>query len=371
MADWTGPRYDAGWIYRRISWGTWREVGEYDNITDAKISRSAFDTLKLSGSLNYIGDAPDEIDAVSATYVFRDSAGEQVEQLVATFLVEADEPSFSSLASGGVSKSGSAKFYSLLKVLSDTKCKIPYTIKARTNAVAAARRIIEAAGLRTNGQTSDYVIGADHTFSADDSMLTVVNWLLDAAGFASADTDAAGTVMLVPYVEPTERETTWTFTNDETSTISPGLDGENDWRDAPNIVVCIYETDEEYLYAIAKNVDPDSRASLPARNWRESSTVETVSELDGGTQAERLKNLEDLAKKKLLDNSSEIQYTKLESLYVPIDINSSIKTEYSGIDRRGAVTSMDITCDPSGTTSVKMREFIRRDLLVDVTSAAA
>ena len=371
MADWTGARYDAGWTFRRIEWGTWRELGEYDDISDAKFSRSAFDTLKLSGSLNYLGEPPDEIDAVSATYSFRDSAGETVEHLAATFLVEAEEPTYASLATGGYQKSGSAKFYSLLKVLSDTKCKVPYTVKAGTNAVGAARRIVEAAGLRTNGPASDYTLSADHTFAAADSMLTVVNWLLDAAGYASADTDAAGTVLLVPYVEPTSRATVWTFANDETSTISPGLDGENDWRSAPNVVVCNYEVDDEFLSAVAKNIDPDSRASLPSRNGRESSVVEEVSELDGDTQTERLENLKALAKKKLLDNSSEIQYTKLETLFVPIDINSAAEVMYSGLERRGAVTSMDVTCDPSGTTSLKLREFIRRDMLIDVTASAA
>lgn len=367
MADWKGARYDAGWLYRRIKWGTWDELGLYDNIESASINRSAFDTLKTSGSLNYFGTAPDEVDALALVYTFRDRNGQTVEQRRATVLVESDEPDYTSLDDGGVRQSGTAKLYSLLKVLSDTKLKVPYTVAAGTNAIAAANRIITGAGLRTNCQSSGYLLSCDHTFAPDDSLLDVVNYLLDAAGYGSADTDAYGTVILKPYVEPTARELAWTFANDETSTLMPGISSENDWRNTPNIVVLTYETDDETYVAQARNIDPESRASLPSRSWRENSTVEQVSELDGETQEERLENLKALARKKLLDSSSEIQYTKVKTLLVPVEINDAAGVLYSGIKRQGAITSIDTSCTPTAETNIKIREFIRRDLLVDVS----
>lgn len=366
MADWKGARYDAGWLYRRIKWGTWDELGLYDNIESASINRSAFDTLKTSGSLKYFGTAPDEVDALALIYTFRDRNGETVEQRRATVLVESDEPDYTSLDGGGVRQSGTAKLYSLLKVLSDTKLKVPYTVTAGTNAIAAANQIITGVGLRTNCQSSNYLLSCDHTFAPDDTLLDVVNYLLDVAGYGSADTDAYGTVILKPYVEPTARELAWTFANDETSTLMPGIESENDWRNTPNIVVLTYETDNEVLVAQARNIDPESRASLPSRSWRENSTVEQVSELDGETQEERLENLKALARKKLLDGSSEIQYTKVKTLLVPVEINDAAGLRYSGLKRQGAITSIDTSCTPTGTSNVKIREFIRRDLLVDV-----
>ena len=128
-----------------------------------------------------------------------------------------------------------------------------------------------------------------------------------------------------------------------------------------------YETDDETYVAQARNIDPESRASLPSRSWRENSTVEQVSELAGETQGERLENLKALARKKLLDGSSEIQYTKVKTLLVPVDINDAAGLRYSGLKRQGAITSIDTSCTPTGTSNVKIREFIRRDLLVDVT----
>ena len=76
MPNWKGPRYDAGWVYRRVAWGTWMEVGEYSNIESLSYSKSALNSLKLSGSASCDGDPPDEIDAVTAYYTFADGSGE-------------------------------------------------------------------------------------------------------------------------------------------------------------------------------------------------------------------------------------------------------------------------------------------------------
>ena len=48
MANWKGARYDAGWVYRRVSWGTWEELEEYDQIDGASFDKSMNDSLKLN-----------------------------------------------------------------------------------------------------------------------------------------------------------------------------------------------------------------------------------------------------------------------------------------------------------------------------------
>ena len=298
MPNWKGPRYDAGWVYRRVAWGTWMEVGEYSNIESLSYSKAALNSLKLSGSASCDGDPPDEIDAVTAYYTFADGSGEVALVPVMTFLVESDEPQYSA-SDGGIARSSSLKFYSLLKVLSDIVPEGSLTIPAGTNAVAKAKDIAESVGLRTNNPSSTYTTSEDKTFGSDSTYLSIVNWLLDVAGYASARTDARGVVQMEPYVEPTDRPVSWTFRKDDDSTLLSGPSCENDWRSTPNVVTLEYQTESEYIIATARNIDPDSRASLPSRGWRTKSATVSVSELDGETPQARLDNLRERGQKRV------------------------------------------------------------------------
>lgn len=365
MPNWKGPRYDAGWVYRRVAWGTWMEVGEYSNIESLSYSKSALNSLKLSGSASCDGDPPDEIDAVTAYYTFADGSGEVALVPVMTFLVESDEPQYSA-SGGGIARSSSLKFYSLLKVLSDIVPEGSLTIPAGTNAVAKAKDIAESVGLRTNNPSSTYTTSEDKTFGSDSTYLSIVNWLLDVAGYASARTDARGVVQMEPYVEPTDRPVSWTFRNDDDSTLLSGPSCENDWRSTPNVVTLEYQTESEYIIATARNIDPDSRASLPSRGWRTKSATVSVSELDGETPQARLDNLKAMAVSEVKSESAEVQYVKIESVFVPVSVNDSIAIEYSGKTWRGSITAIDGNDGPSGDMTIKARIFIRRDVLVDV-----
>lgn len=366
MANWKGARYDAGWVYRRVSWGTWEELEEYDQIDGASFDKSMNDSLKTGGSMSYDESAPDEVDLIIAYYEFTDESGEHVMEPVATVQVEAESPEFRSLANGTTSQSGNLKAYSVLKVLSDMKCRKTVVIPAGTNAIAKAVEIVEGAGLRTNSPSSDYVTKNDKTFEETDSWLTVVNWLLDAAGFSSAYDDAFGVVQMMRYVDPTDRPIVWTFRNDDESTMDFGVVEENDWRSIPNVYTVNYTSDTESLSATARNIDPNSRASLPSRGWREKGESETVTELEGDTVQERLENLKAVAVSRIKSKSSEINKVEFGSLYVPVSINDAVGVDYSDRVWRGCITNMGITANPAGDTKIEIRNFIHHDLKVEV-----
>lgn len=366
MAYWQGSRYDAGWVFRRRSWETGEELEQYDQIESASFDKSMFDSLKTSGRIAYDEYAPDEVDLLTAYYELTDEHGEHVLEPVATVLLEAESPEFRSLANGTTAQSGTLKAYSVLKVLSDMKCRKTVVIPAGTNAIARAVEIIEGAGLRTNAPSSDYVTKNDKPFEETDSWLTVVNWLLDAAGFASAYDDAYGVVQVTKYIEPTERPLVWVFRNDEESTMGFGVVEENDWRSIPNVYTVTYSSDTETLSATARNVDPNSRASLPSRGWREKGESETIDEIDGDTVEERLENLMALAVSRVKSKSSEINKAKYSSFYVPVNINDAVGVEYSDKVWRGCVTDMGITANPAGDTEIEIRNFIHHDLKVEV-----
>lgn len=370
MADWYGLRSDVEWMIRRVSWAELEELEDYERMKVESCEQSIFTTIKARGSISFNGcDPPDEIDPIRLYYCFTDADSKRVKEPVATFLAEASNPAFSSLEGGTTRESGTVDCYSLLKVLSDASLKRPLTVPAGTNAVAYAVAAVESFGLRTNNpDKSSYLLSSDHTFEATDSHLDMVNWLLDAAGFASATTDALGTVQIVKYVEPTERPVSWVFDNGDRSIMYPKVSTESDWRSIPNVYTAIYQTDEESLAVTVRNVDQNSKASLPNRGWRENSLTEAVSELAGDTVQKRLANLEAMAKKNLAGKSAEVEYVKFSCAYVPVKLNDAVMIEYS--DRRwsGSVTDVRTSGDAQGKTDLEVRRFVRHDLKVEVES---
>jgi len=366
MPNWKGPRYESGWIYRRVSWETWEEMEQYDQVDGASFDKSVNDSLKTGGSISYDESAPDEVDLLIAYYEFTDENGEHVMHPVATVQVEAESPEFRSLANGTTAQSGTLKAYSVLKVLSDMKCRKTVVIPAGTNAIARAVEIVEGAGLRTNSPSSNYVTKNDKPFEPTDSWLTVVNWLLDAAGYASAYDDAFGVVQMTRYVEPTERPLVWVFRNDNESTLGFGVVEENDRRSIPNVYTVNYSSDTVSLSATARNVDPTSRASLPSRGWREKGESETIEELEGSTVQEMIENLKAIAISRIKSKSSEINKAKFSTFYVPVNINDAVGVDYSDKVWRGCITDMGITANPAGDTDIEIRNFIHHDLKVEV-----
>lgn len=364
--DWSGSRYDAGWIYRRVSWDTWEEVGEYGHFDGASVDFSLFDSLKVSGSAQYTGDPVDERDMIKLYYTFRDSAGEEALIPVATLLPEADSPEFKALAAGGSVRSGALKTYSTLKVLSDMKCCRPYVVPAGTDAVAAAVGIVEGAGLMTNRPSFSHALSVDRVFEPTDSMLTVVNALADAAGCGSVRPDEHGTVIISKYVEPTDRPVKWTFRDDADSTLGFGIVEDSDWRDIPNVLTLSHSDGGATVYATARNTDPRHRSSLPSRGWRDKSEFESVEELAGETPEEMEANLAALAESKLKSKSAEITKVNITTMFVPIAVDDSVRVEYGGKSWSGTVTSMSVSCVPSGEMSVEIRCFLQRDLQVEV-----
>lgn len=351
MTDWFGDR-SGSYTFRRVKWPSWEEAEDYGNVTGGTIERSALSDVKDSGSLTFVGDAPPNGDLVRIYY---NLGGES--RPMATMFAACEEPTLA----GGYS-TGTLDLTGALSVLANRKHGAPYTVAAGTNAVGLAAEIAEGCGLVVNNPgASSYAVGEDHTFEVGDSYLKVVNWLLDAAGYASACTDERGAVCMLPYVEPTGRTPSFEFEDGERSIMLPEVVRSCDLSDTPNVARLWYSTDEESLYASCSNVDPDSPVSLPSLAGREQTLVETVSELSGDTQAERIANLKAMAEAKLVDNSAQVEYVKLKHPWVPIAPNDAVGVRYSaaGLEWRGSVTNMrtDLSADAMCETSA--RRFVR------------
>lgn len=376
MAGWFGSRFGIAWRYMRVSFDTWQEVGEYEQITGGSDEESYFTSVKEGGSLSFIGEPPSTIDLVRCYYEFTDEGGERFSVPVSTMFV--DMTSVHVRSDG--QQEGEASLYSVLKVAEDRLCGMPMTVAAGTNAVATAKAILEGLGLNVSATPSTYTVANDHVFKPDDSYLTVINWLLSAAGYGSASPDAYGTVVLAPYVDASSRQPSFVFEEGETSIMYPELDDENDYSETPN--VCRMYGEDEYggYWAVVRNVDQESPASLPSRGGRERTLYDEETQLEpvydeDDTEAAsarkallRVEALVAIAKQKLVDNSSEIEYVTISHGFYPLTQGDSVEIRYEDMAWRGVVTNIKRDHNVESKCELKIRRYVQRDIKVEIQS---
>lgn len=361
MADYSTNRSAEKFIFKRVSWSTWAEVGAYDQFTGGSIDYGAYSQLKVSAALDYTGEAPDTTDLVRVYYQFTDDAGETAEHALGTFLVGYTTESLQS-GGDGLLSSGSVTGYSVLKALSDRLCGLPLTIPAQTDPIQYAAALVASQGLRVNVQQNQtYALTAPHTFEPDDSYLTVVNWCLTncSTQYQAAFVDGYGTVQIQPYQEPTSRSAAWTFKDDAKSIMQPVIQEENEWQTSANVVRLYYESDSEAMWAVAKALD-GSRAALANRGGREITYYELVDEVSD------LAALEALAVTRLKDRCAEIERVSLTHAYVPISTGDPVKVEYADRSWSGTVQNMTIVLTPSAQTSTQLRRYVSSALAVEI-----
>lgn len=354
--DWYGNRSHVSWEYRRVTWPDFRETGEaYENVTDGEHELSYFTSIRESGSIVANGTRPKSPDLVRAYYRAVDQNGDPApSEPVFTMLVENDARSLTPS-----DESSAVRLYGVLKVAADRSYGLPYTIAAGTNAVAKAREMAEGLGLMVNAQPSPYVTPAPHTFDPDDSYLTIINWLLSAAGYAGAYTDGYGTVQMQPYVEPTKREALWDFIEGERSMIAPHVTEETNVAEVPNVVRMYSETEGWSVWAAAYNDDPNHAASLANNGNRERTLTEQASGISASSAPAAVEELKRLAAKKLADNSASIRYGECEVLaYMPVHDGDPCLMRAGGLTLNGTVTNVKVTHDSRSPMTVKAREYI-------------
>lgn len=374
MTEWRGNRAGESYTYRRVLWAPdtpnhLTEVETYGNVVKGTVEMSAFTDTKAACTFEFEGGAaPDTTDLVRIYYSFTDDHGDSESVPLGTFFVNAGGVTYYRDGDTLIER-GTVSGSSTLTVLIDKKLGYPYTIAAGTNCVNKANALVKSLKLKTNSPVSNGVVTKSaHTFEPDDSYLTVVNWLLETANYQSVYPDPYGTVIIAQYQSPESRPVTASFADDEHSIMLPEVDMANDWADTPNVVRLCYETDAECLKAVA-SLDMGSTASLASRG-REVTLYESVSELDGASQASRITNLRKLAKQRLIDNASEIEKVTFTHAYIVMQPNDAVQIDYSGTVWRGNITDMSIDLSPSTQCTTKLRRFVPNTLTITTTGGA-
>ena len=342
--------------FRRVTWPGFREAEDYRMFTGGSLSLSALSELRAQGSLDFAGDSlPDEHDLVRVYYNFTDEKGESGQFALGTFFLSVGDPTLN-----GSEISGSVDLESVLRVAQKGMYGRYYTVKSGTNAVAKAVEIVESLGLKTNKPASSYTLAKDVVYEPDQCWMDIVNDLLGMAGYASAWPDAYGTVQMAPYVEPTERDPSWLFDDGARSIMLPEVVVTDNTDDTVNAVRLVYQDEEESLWASAVNNDPNSEASIACKGY-EVTYQETINELAGDTQAERLENLKAKARQMIMDKSAGVEHVKWKHPWLPLIPNDAVGIDYliASLNWRGAIVSQEIEIGDHCEVESDARRFVR------------
>lgn len=175
------------------------------------------------------------------------------------------------------------------------------------------------------------------TWEPDATWLTVINDLLQAAGYGALWCDGVGWYRSEPYKLPDQRALAATYGGELADyRMLRTFQDEADLSDTPNVVVAIAQGDSEKrgLRGVARNTNPDSPLSIPARG-RE--IVHTVTGLEAATQT-----VIDNHARRLLLEASEI--TRKATWKHPVDdVGVDDLVELRPLQLRGVVTQRKVS----------------------------
>lgn len=325
-----------------------REIRVLDGVTAGSVSLSAATRLKASGQLS-IRETGETIDWLSQR-VRIDYVPVGIDPWpLGVFLLSTPQDSHSD--------SGlrwDVDLLGKLAVVDGASIEQTLSIPAGANYVSSAADMIRSAGeTRLAVTESAATLPAAMTWDAGTSVLTVVNDLLDAAGYWSAYPDGYGVIHLDPYVSPAARAPSFSFVEGESAIHSTEWTRDQDIASVPNKVVLVGQGDEQTpaLVGVAVNEDPGSQFSFQRRGRWITYTETGVEAADQATLTER-------ARRKLIEAStSQAKYT---IQHMPLDIRPNDAGVFTsqGVDARVTAQSVKYSISPTALVETVLREVI-------------
>lgn len=342
--EWGAPELKTDFRYVIVNRYSWGEIGTVDDITGGSISRKYLSNLKEGATLNYSNTA--QLLNIGFDYlrVYLDADDGNGTESVAlgTFMVSTPQQSVSDLGT-----SGTATCYSLLQIAADEGLDGNLTIPAGTNLISYAAGLLTARGLRVDIQAASTATAAQDTvFGTDSTVLDVVIWCTQAAGFGTPLLDGYGTVMFQPYSDPADKSPVRTYGTDS-AVLFPSYGHELDTFAWPNKVIVTCSTPDTVYTGSAVNSDP----AHPYSTVNRGRVVTATYDVDNLTS-----NVEcDAKAAALLAQVSEVESVEIEHLYD----GGNLQDVVSVMDRGAfAIVEQEITLDTGCPVRDRARRFV-------------
>lgn len=358
MTDWKRP-FRASYRFMRVDRRTGRETARLDRMAPGgSIERNQDKTIKEGGSLRCVGplDLGPDLLRVYLDAAFDD--GSRATEPLGTFLVRAD-----SRSTDGVAGETAVELLGRLAELDQSCFGRAFTVPVGTDLVARAAEVVEGAGLMCVAESSTYrsksplyygIVAGEERESADGSKLTVVNDLLQRAGFASAWTDAMGVVHLTKYLEPSERPTAMEMVEGRDARFTPDVTDETDTSKVANVVYAVYKHEKTTVVGTARDDDPKSPWSTVSLG-REIASRADYSEEATQSQA-------DAKAAELLRSSHGLKrHVRLKHVYTPLWIGDAVRVDYPSGEVAGkmGVRTMRLTLEEACPMDLELTSYVR------------
>lgn len=356
MADWHKP-FRSSYRFMRVSRQTGYETEQLDGILDGRLSinqdTATFESARLDSTEAF--DLGSDLVRGYLDATWEDGTEESV--CLGTWLA-----SIPSRDVDGRLETCTVYLDGRLQELQDDSFSAPVVIDAGENIIDNARAIAEGIGLQVVATDSDSVLGSPWVFGMDEdggSKLEAMNELLGMAGYSSASTDEMGRVILAPYVDPSRRNPSWEFEEGPTATFFAEATEERDSRDVANVVLTIYESDEQTVIGEAVDDDPASPYSIRPDTGIGRRKVAKYTYNNTATQEEADRKASEL----LATNQSTIRRVTLQHVHCPARVGDVVSVRWPSANISGTyvVRTQQVEIGSAGClTTSELRAFERR-----------
>lgn len=345
-------RYTTRYRFMRVDRDTGYETMPLTTIRadGSSVERNQDTQTKESATLSAVGSFDIGADLVRCYFCPEWADGYTAEIPVGTWLPNAPKREID-----GESSTVSIDCSSRLQELEDDMFDGPLTIPAGDSPVAAAASIARACGLTVECDDSDYTLSSAWNFGvttdegeSGSTKLDAINALLDVAGFASADVDGMGTVLMRRYVAPNAKTASWSFTEGPTARFERSMTDERDTSAIANVVRVVYTTDEAEYIGIAVDDSPASEWSTVTRGRRIVASYEYNDLPDGATESTIQAYADAKAMELLTTEQAPIRTITFAHVYAPVTLGDVVSVDFPTGGVNGDFSIRTMSLDLSG-----------------------
>lgn len=198
-------------------------------------------------------------------------------------------------------------------------------------------------------------------WDAGESMLTIINDVLDFMGFFSLSVDTSGQFTSEPYVVPAERPVSWQFWEGMDSIYAPEFTHTQDLAGIPNRIVYTTqstgvgegeELNEDFMISTWENHDPNSPYSYENRGrW--------ITEVKTDAEAVDQQELDKMVKTRAENALEPMVKVEIETALLPIELNQIVDFKGDNYGLYASVRRFEFDLEPAGLMAVVLRKVNR------------
>lgn len=331
-------------------------IGSLDGVEEASFEFNVNQTIRSSGSLTWVrpqqgGPSLEWTQLrVQPWYLLRAPGTGEV---VAEYPIGVFLPSFPTRQLSSIGAKIEIDLHDKLLILDQDKTAEAYTANSGELVTTLIRQLLLNAGQTSlNMDESTDILRSNMTWDAGTSWLSIINDVLDAAGYFSLGVDGYGTYQAMKYVEPAQRGVDRAFLDNAESIYDDELGHDEDLFDVPNRVVAISTADGETEALVAVHSDTTSgRFSIPTRG-------RVIVHVEEGVETTSLSALRTHAQRRLIELQQVTSSFDVNHAVVPLNLNGlvQLRNQQHNIDAYAVVQSFTFSTEVGGLQQTRLRE---------------